>query len=48
MKKICSLLCLLLLCACHMGHHYEVYHYDNGEDYAREGLVRIVDKIKKK
>ena len=43
MKKICSLLCLLLLCACHMGHHYEVYHYDNGEDYAREGLVRIVD-----
>ena len=34
---------LFLLCACHIGHHYKVYQFDNGDDYEQEGLVRIVD-----
>ena len=41
--KYLGLCGLFLLYGCHLGHHYEVYHYDNAEDYTHEGLVRIVD-----
>ncbi len=34
---------VLLLCACHFNHHYDIYQYDNGDYYVSDGLVRIVD-----
>lgn len=40
--------CLFWLCACHVGHHYHIYQYDNGDDYVQEGLVRIVDPATQK
>lgn len=45
MKNIClgMGLCLFFLTSCHLGHHYRVYQFDNGDDYEQEGLVRIVD-----
>lgn len=35
-------LVFFVLCGCHT-HHYQIYRYDNGNDYASDGLVRIID-----
>lgn len=34
----------LFVSACSPSEKYEVYQYDNGDDYFSEGLQRIVDK----
>ena len=39
----CSLLLALLLCGCTASPAVVPFHYDNGPDYVREGLYRIVD-----
>ena len=39
----CSLLLALLLCGCAASPAVVPFHYDNGPDYVREGLYRIVD-----
>ena len=39
----CSLLLALLLCGCAASPAVVPFHYDNGPDYVREGLNRIVD-----
>ena len=39
----CSLLLALLLCGCTTSPAVVPFHYDNGPDYVREGLYRIVD-----
>ncbi len=41
-KNLSLLLVGLLIWGCH-AHHYQIYRYDNGDDYVSEGLVRIVD-----
>lgn len=39
----CSLLLALLLCGCAASPAVVPFRYDNGPDYVREGLYRIVD-----
>ena len=39
----CSLLLALLLCGCAASPSVVPFRYDNGPDYVREGLYRIVD-----
>ena len=39
----CPLLLALLLCGCAASPSVVPFHYDNGPDYVREGLYRIVD-----
>lgn len=44
MKTVCCALLLgLLLCACDASRPVTPFRYDNGDDYVREGLYRIVD-----
>lgn len=44
MKKCFAVLFIMLLTyGCSVG-HYSAFRYDNGADYVRDGLYRIVDK----
>ena len=42
MKKVSRFVGVALLCSCAPA-PYTAYQYDNGADYVREGLYRIVD-----
>lgn len=46
--KYSFLSCLIFLTGCCSNHHYAVYHYDNGNDYTSEEMIRIVDNQNKK
>lgn len=44
MKKCFAVLFIMLLTyGCSVG-HYSAFRYDNGTDYVRDGLYRVVDK----
>ena len=42
--KRCGCLAVLLLCSCAAAPRYAPLQYDNGDDYVREGLYRIVNE----
>ena len=44
MSKISTIIPIILLCGCSSMKHYCVFQYDNGDDYIRDGMYRIVDK----
>ena len=48
MKQIICFLVVLLIQGCCLRPCYEVYRFDNGDDYPQEGIVRIIDKRTKK
>ena len=41
--KRCGCLAVLFLCSCAAAPRYAPLQYDNGDDYVREGLRRIVN-----
>ena len=43
MKSKIFLLAALLCTACGLNKQYAVYQYDNGNDYVKDGTIRIVD-----
>ena len=43
MKSKLLLIAALFCTACSTGKHYAIYQYDNGNDYIKDGTVRIVD-----
>lgn len=43
MKNKILLLAALLCTACGLNKHYAIYQYDNGNDYVKDGTIRIVD-----
>ena len=46
MKNKIFLLALLLCTACGLNKPYTIYQYDNGDDYVKDGTIRIVDTIR--
>ena len=48
MKNKIFLLALLLGTACNLNKPYTIYQYDNGNDYVKDGTIRIVDTRSKK
>lgn len=48
MKNKIFLLALLLCTACGLNKSYTIYQYDNGDDYVKDGTIRIVDTRSKK
>ena len=43
MKSKILLIAALFCAACSTGKHYAIYQYDNGNDYIKDGTIRIVD-----
>lgn len=48
MKNKIFLLAILLCTACGLNKQYAIYQYDNGDDYVKDGTIRIVDIQSKK
>lgn len=48
MKNKIFLLAILLCTACGLNKQYAIYQYDNGDDYVKDGTIRIVDMQSKK
>lgn len=44
MGKNLIVIAAVLLCSCGSMKHYGAFQYDNGNDYIRDGMYRIVDK----